>query len=119
MCWAAIFVGVLFGLTNRNDRVRPFHAAAAASLLYILVSYPSMVYIVQLYYEMDLNKDTICENYFNDGGQFSCGVNNEYELKLIPYCCCVQMQMLRSMGIHLTISRQFIVTLSVSQHGLE
>ena len=69
MCWAGVFVGVLYGLTNRscNDRVWSYKAAALFSLMYCFVSYPSMVYIMQLYYELDLNKDEVCENYFNSG----------------------------------------------------
>lgn len=67
MCWAVIFVCVLYGLTNRNDNVRSFKVAAAASLLYVLVSYPSMVYIIQMYYQLDMDQDDVCNNYFSGG----------------------------------------------------
>lgn len=72
MCWAAIFVGVLYGLTNKRENVSSFKLAAAAALLYVLVSYPSMVYIIQMYYQMDLDSDKVCTSYFNSGNFICC-----------------------------------------------
>ena len=87
MCWAVVFVGVLFGLTNRTDRVRPYKAAAASCLLYVLISYPSMVYIVQMYYQMDFDKDTVCKNYFHEGNVKSFRSDIlKYEQMLIQFC---------------------------------
>lgn len=40
---------------------------ACCSLLYVMVNTSSMVYVLSLYFQESLDKDSVCFDYFSDG----------------------------------------------------
>lgn len=62
MCWAVIYISA--ARAYFGSRIAAYKTAAAASLVYFLTNTSSMFYIMALYYDLELEKDTVCFNYF-------------------------------------------------------
>lgn len=60
--WAVVFVSVARAFFN--SRLAPYKTAALASLLYACTNYSSMVYLMTTYYDLNLDKDEVCYDYF-------------------------------------------------------
>jgi len=64
LLWAVIFVTVVrVFFTTRPAGLK---IIGVSSLLYVLINSASMVYLLSLYFEEDLNKDSVCFRYFSD-----------------------------------------------------
>jgi hypothetical protein len=65
LLWAVIFVTVV--RVYFTTRPAGLKIIGTCSLLYVLINTSSMVYVLSLYFEEDLNKDSVCFRYFSDG----------------------------------------------------
>jgi hypothetical protein len=64
LCWAVVYISATRAYFG--SRIAAYKTAAAASLLFFLTNTSSMFYVMALYYDMDLWKDSVCFNYFQD-----------------------------------------------------
>jgi hypothetical protein len=62
LCWAVVFVSATRAYFG--SRVAAYKTAAAAALLFSMTNTSSMFYVMSLYYDMDLQKDSVCFDYF-------------------------------------------------------
>ncbi len=65
LCWGVILTTVV--RLFFNSRPSLLRIVAVASLIYLLINTSSMVYVVSLYFQEELNKDTVCFDYFKRG----------------------------------------------------
>mmetsp|Transcript_3798 Transcript_3798/g.5898 ORF Transcript_3798/g.5898 Transcript_3798/m.5898 type:complete len:466 (-) Transcript_3798:222-1619(-) len=83
LCWAVVFVSATRAYFG--GRVAAYKTVAAASLTFALTNTSSMFYVMSLYYDLDLQKDSVCFDYFKEPENAALYVYpNDYQSKV--YC---------------------------------
>ena len=103
MLWAATFVSVLRAYFH--GRVSPYRFSGIAALMYVYLSYPSICYIVQLYYHLKLDDINTCNDYFT--GDYAYGYPDESQSKGL----CASFRWATFTGLMLFILMHFQIIL--------
>jgi hypothetical protein len=83
LCWAIVYISATRAYFG--SRIAAYKTAAAGSLLFFLTNTSSMFYVMALYYDMDLWKDSVCFNYFQDRKSPPASLSASLSLVVSPH----------------------------------
>jgi len=108
--WACVFMSVTRAFFN--SRLAPYKSCALASLLYALTNYSSMVYLMTTYYELSLDKNDVCNNYFKQPeNAASYGYPSDGQSK--AYCSGFRMTAFLGLALFIEMNLMFFLSLYV------
>ncbi|CAE7520841.1 unnamed protein product [Symbiodinium microadriaticum] len=107
LCWAVVFVSATRAYFG--SRIAAYKTAATASLLYAMTNTSSMFYVMSLYYDLDLHKDSVCFDYFRTPANAALYLYpNEYQSKV--YCQGTRVSTFLAVILYIGMTLMFLLS---------
>lgn len=111
--WAVTFYFVI--CSYMNNTVRHYRMVAFVSFLYVITSYPSIVYLMQMYYHNDLDDKEVCNNFFSQTDvAFLYGYPSDKQSE--TYCAGFRMTTYLGVALFGLFHIQFLLSLLAYGH---